>query len=59
MKNINVHEFGKTYEDCVLRFITKTATNDIERIRKVAQDYKRRLLEQGKLPETVAEVTKE
>jgi hypothetical protein len=42
-----------------LRFITKTATNDIERIRKVAQDYKRRLLEQGKLPETVAEVTKE
>ncbi len=55
---ISAHDFGRTYEDCVLRFITKTATNDIERIRQGVETYKRNLLEQGKLPETVAKITR-
>lgn len=47
---ISGHDFGRSYEDNVLRFIIKSATTDIEEIKKGVIKYKQKLIDNGLLP---------
>jgi hypothetical protein len=40
---ISGHDFGRSYEDNILRFMIKSATTDIEKIRKGVDSYKQKL----------------
>jgi len=52
---ISGHDLGRTYEDCVLRFIIKGATGDIEKIKAGITRYKRKLLDANVLPKGLVE----
>ena len=47
---ISGHDFGKSYEDNILRFIVKTATTDIEKIKRGVARYKQVLTDKKLLP---------
>lgn len=52
---ISGHDLGKTYEDSFLRLVVKDATNEIEKIRKGVRLYKKKLLEEKRLPPALAQ----
>lgn len=52
---ISGHDFGRTYEDCVLRFILKGATGDVEKIKAGTARYKQKLLDANALPKGLAD----
>lgn len=52
---ISGHDFGRTYEDCVLRFILKGATGDVEKIKAGTAQYKQKLLDANALPKGLAD----
>lgn len=47
---ISGHDLGRTYEDCVLRFIIKSATGDVSKIKAGITRYKKMLLEKNLVP---------
>jgi hypothetical protein len=47
---ISGHDLGRTYEDCVLRFIIKGATGDTSKIKAGIRQYKRMLLDNNLVP---------
>ena len=47
---ISGHDFGKSYEDNILRFMIKDATTDIEEIRKGVDRYKQNLKARALIP---------
>ncbi len=52
---ISGHDFGRTYEDCVLRFILKGATGDVQKIKAGTAHFKKKLLDANLLPKGLAE----
>ena len=56
---ISGHDFGRTYEDCVLRFILKGATGDVQKIKAGTARYKQKLLDANALPKGLAEKCRE
>jgi hypothetical protein len=52
---ISGHDFGRTYEDCVLRFILKGATGNVQKIKAGTTSLKQKLLDANLLPKGLAE----
>jgi hypothetical protein len=52
---ISGHDFGRTYEDCVLRFILKGATGNVQKIKAGTISLKQKLLDTNVLPKGLAE----
>jgi hypothetical protein len=50
---IGAHDFGKSYEDNILRFIIKGASNDINVIKQGINRYKQKLIDSDKIPESL------
>ena len=49
---ISGHDFGRSYEDNILRFIIKSATTDVEAIKRGVTRYKQKLLDNNLLPKS-------
>lgn len=56
---ISGHDLGRTYEDCVLRFIIKGATGDASKIKAGITRYKKKLLAENLVPPNYAKYLKE
>jgi hypothetical protein len=52
---ISGHDLGRTYEDCLLRFIIKDAVGDVEKIKEGITIFKKNLLDANRLPKALAE----
>lgn len=52
---ISGHDLGRTYEDCLLRFIIKDAVGDVEKIKEGITIFKKNLLDANRLPKGLAE----
>jgi hypothetical protein len=52
---IDGHDLGRTYEDCLLRFIIKNATGNISKIKAGISSYKKQLLDANLAPAWLAE----
>ena len=55
---IDGHDFGKTYEDSILRMIIKTFPNDLEVIKNGLNRFKEKLLSIDTVPDSKKEMLK-